>query len=466
MQCQRYKAIRMEFRASITFIRFSLVRPAHGKAIWNERRRWGSRMFASRPFSLPNSDIFLVDDYERTNPAIADGEDADATARNIAALCRETGLQLLLDVVLDRVAASGAMARSAPHWFYRNAGPDIVDPRQTQLSPDALPARFDQPERAQELTAWWTDRLVRLADAGVAGFRLLGIGDVPPPFLKAVMDGVRQERGSRLFAGWTPGVSWSLFPGLEQAGLDAVFGSTSWWDGRASWFIEEHNALRRIAPQIIGLAEAPFEERLAARSASTQPEALRATYVRSLRIAAATGQGLLVPMGFEFGTRRRMDQRRATADDFEHDRQNARFDLADEIRAANKLAARLSAETAGEMRSLSGPGAAVTTLLQVNTADVRTADRGIVVAINVERPQAEFASWYELFPALADRRSGRHGTFDDVIARLPRDPRDGLRRPLFPADPSDRHAPTARAATTALTRRPGRSRQPLRDRRR
>jgi starch synthase (maltosyl-transferring) len=336
------------------------------------------------PIFLPNSDIFLIDDYERTNPAIADGEDADATARAVAELCREAGLQLLLDVVLDRVAASGAMARSAPHWFYRNAGSDIVDPRQTQLSPDALPARFDQPERAQELTAWWTDRLVRLADAGVAGFRLLGIADVPPQFLKAVMNGVRQERGARLFAGWTPGVSWSLFPGLERAGLDAVFASTSWWDGRASWFIEEHNALRRIAPQIIGLAEAPFEERLAARSASTQPEALRASYVRSLRIAAATGQGLLVPMGFEFGTRRRMDQRRAAADDFEHDRANARFDLADEIRAANKLAARLSAEGAGEMRSLSGPGAAVMSLLQVNMADARTAERGIVVAINNE----------------------------------------------------------------------------------
>jgi starch synthase (maltosyl-transferring) len=74
------------------------------------------------------------------------------------------------------------MALSAPHWFYRNAGADIIDPRQVQLGPEALPARFDDSEREQQLTAWWTDRIVRLANAGAAGFRLLGLADVPARF--------------------------------------------------------------------------------------------------------------------------------------------------------------------------------------------------------------------------------------------------------------------------------------------
>jgi len=335
---------------------------------------------------IPGADIFLVDDYEKSNPDI-DAADADTTVRHIADQCRASGVELLLDLVLDRVAAEGAMARSAPHWFYRNAGSDVVDPRRAQLIPDALPARFAEPEREQELTAWWTDRIVRLADAGAAGFRLLGLADVPPRFIKALIDAVRQERGALLFAGWTPGIRWPLFPGLEQAGLDAVFASTPWWDGRAGWYIEEHNALRRAAPQIIGVAEAPFDERLAARLSSMETGALRTAYRRLLRIAAATGQGLLVPMGFEFGTRRRMDQRRATPDDFEEDRTNARFDLIEDIVAANSLAKQMSANTAGEMRSLSG-GAAVSTLLQISTADVRTADRGTLVIINNDaKPQ-------------------------------------------------------------------------------
>ena len=37
----------------------------------------------------------------------------------------------------------------------------------------------------------------------------------------------------------------------------------------------------------------------------------------------------------------------------------------------------------------------------------------------VDRPQARYASWYELFPRSQSPVPGRHGTFDDVIARLP-----------------------------------------------
>jgi starch synthase (maltosyl-transferring) len=39
--------------------------------------------------------------------------------------------------------------------------------------------------------------------------------------------------------------------------------------------------------------------------------------------------------------------------------------------------------------------------------------------VEIERKQALFASWYELFPRSQAREPGRHGTFDDVIARLP-----------------------------------------------
>ncbi|MGH8352378.1 MAG: alpha-1,4-glucan--maltose-1-phosphate maltosyltransferase [Pseudomonas sp.] len=39
--------------------------------------------------------------------------------------------------------------------------------------------------------------------------------------------------------------------------------------------------------------------------------------------------------------------------------------------------------------------------------------------LEVERPLAQFASWYELFPRSETNDAKRHGTFDDVIARLP-----------------------------------------------
>ncbi len=41
------------------------------------------------------------------------------------------------------------------------------------------------------------------------------------------------------------------------------------------------------------------------------------------------------------------------------------------------------------------------------------------LVVNVERQAASFASWYEIFPRSQSSEPGVHGTFDDVIARLP-----------------------------------------------
>jgi starch synthase (maltosyl-transferring) len=41
------------------------------------------------------------------------------------------------------------------------------------------------------------------------------------------------------------------------------------------------------------------------------------------------------------------------------------------------------------------------------------------IAIDSERRIAEFASWYELFPRSQSGDPHRHGTFDDVVQRLP-----------------------------------------------
>ena len=52
--------------------------------------------------------------------------------------------------------------------------------------------------------------------------------------------------------------------------------------------------------------------------------------------------------------------------------------------------------------------------------------------LDVERKRAEFASWYELFPRSQSGDAQRHGTFDDVIRRLPDIARMGFDVLYFP----------------------------------
>ncbi|MDB6062540.1 MAG: alpha,4-glucan--maltose-phosphate maltosyltransferase [Verrucomicrobiaceae bacterium] len=49
----------------------------------------------------------------------------------------------------------------------------------------------------------------------------------------------------------------------------------------------------------------------------------------------------------------------------------------------------------------------------------RFLQRTELLRVDVERTAAGFSSWYELFPRSQTRADGTHGTFDDVIARLP-----------------------------------------------
>src|SRR5262249_54965280 len=72
--------------------------------------------------------------------------------------------------------------------------------------------------------------------------------------------------------------------------------------------------------------------------------------------------------------------------------------------AQGKVAALLAPETAAALRS-------------ADERPFRT--ESATYFIDPDRPAARFASWYELFPRSQTDDPKRHGTFRDVIARLP-----------------------------------------------
>lgn len=341
------------------------------------------------PFQPHGSgNVFLADDFEKPNPLLGTSGSADGTVADIAAACRAFGLALLIDIVLDRVARGGAMARSAPRWFREDVGAaSTLDPRRTRHDADAADANFEDPAAGPELTTWWVDRLVRLAQAGAHGFRLLGLDHVPAAAMATILRSVRDENSRCRFLGWTPGIPRARLAALSDVGFDHVFASTPWWDGRATWFVEEYEALRRIAP-VIGVAEAPFGERLASRAGPFT--SLAQVYRRALRMAAATGNGLLMPMGFEFAARIVMDAATSAPEDLAEAAAASELDLSDDIKSANALVDQLAALNAiGETRQLTGPASAVTALLKVDASDARDAENGIVVLINTDDRQPQ-----------------------------------------------------------------------------
>jgi starch synthase (maltosyl-transferring) len=312
-------------------------------------------------------DIFLADDLDRADPRLGSDETADRLIARLAKMANGADLELLLDVVLDRVGAEGAAARNHPE-LYRPppALSAVVDPRAPVSDGHAAFARFDDGEARVILGRQWSARLRAWHNSGAAGFRLLGLDRVPAEFVADLVRDVPQGR----FLGWTPGLKWDRTTRLTGAGLAGVFASTPWWDARASWYVHEHGVLSHVAP-IVAPVEAPFGPRLAQRTEAASA-ARRLLYRQALQLAATTSDGLLVPMGFEAMASMAMDARFPIAIE-----QNDDAALRDDIVAANALIDQWSARGApSRLRTLTSPASRVTALELVG--------RETIVAINTD----------------------------------------------------------------------------------
>lgn len=323
--------------------------------------RMGLRAICTAPLSLPGrrGDLFLSADFDTADARLGPYERTGAAIAAAAELAGRGGLDLYIDVVLDRRAADGDL----PGTYGRPNDQGVLDPRRSSWESQAAFARFDDAATAGQLREEWSARLAGWRREGAAGFRLLGLEHVPADFLGGLIPAVRQQAGGCRFLAWTPGLDWARIEMLAGLGLDGVFASTPWWDGRASWYVEEHEILRRIAP-IVAPVEAPFGPRLAQKVDGT--ERRRHAYRRILQIAAATSDGLFVPMGFEAMVPLPFDSRFAGSVP-EIGREPV---LADDIARATKV------RGSGTMRNLTGPGSRVTAL--------ETGDDACLVLINID----------------------------------------------------------------------------------
>ena len=342
-------------------------------------REMGFDHIGSAPLFAPGEagDVFLTADPESLHPALEFSGSADEGISRICETCAGYGLRLVLDVVGDRMAADAALCRREPGWFAtQENGAESPDPRRARVPADTAELRFE----GNGLAAWWIDRLTRLARAGVGGFRCLHPDRVPGEVWRSAIGAVRAHWPQTLFIAWTPGIDRAAVRRLAGLGFDRTASSVAWWDVRASWLIEEAEVLHLVAPPIAS-PEPSFAERLAARL-DPQADIARA-YRRALRLAAGTANGMLVPMGFEYATRRAFHPARADPNEFETARQEAGLDLSDAIREANHLADAVAAVCPdGDMRALTGPGDAVSALLRADAADVRVARRAVMVLAN------------------------------------------------------------------------------------
>jgi starch synthase (maltosyl-transferring) len=328
-----------------------------------------------------HGDVFLTGDHNLAYAAFEKIANADAAVAQVARAARNEGLSLLIDIVVGQAASDAVLVHSHPHWFYNGYTSSLrIDPRSSPRQIHAARFRFDDPAASKEIVAWWIARLTRLANAGVEGFRCIEPHQVPPQIWRDIIDAVSQSSPQCRFLAWTPGVSWDDLRQLRGVGFAAAFSSLPWWDGRADWLFEEHDLLRGIGA-VIACPEAPFGPRLARRSPDVAD--LPLIYRRQSRLAAAIGNGIMIPMGFEFAASEDLNPR-LTANHPLIGVNGSNIDFSAEIREATFISDSLAPLGVGELRSLAEANGPVTMLLRRNGSEIPGALAPVVVVTNTD----------------------------------------------------------------------------------
>ena len=336
----------------------------------------------SAPLGTPgqSNNLFATADHDRVHPALDQSMSLAAFVKDFASECRTHGLDLLIDVVVGRVAADARIAQENPNWFHipSQAG-SRIDPRVSGVS-GGVDARFDDQSTANDIAEWWVERLLLMTRAGVTGFRCEAPHLVSPSAWRQIIDATKRAAPDCRFLAWTPGLDWTAIASLKGLGFDGAFSSEAWWDGRANWFVQEHELLRGFG-SIIGCAEIPYGPRLALRLQNVPDR--HAAYRHYLRRAAATSDGVMAPMGIESATT--VEMKRQTAGGVDQQSWISEDEIATHIREANALTAELAThELRGSMRILTDATQTVTALLRCDTEDVRSAREPAVVLINTD----------------------------------------------------------------------------------
>ncbi|HTI19050.1 MAG TPA: maltotransferase domain-containing protein [Trinickia sp.] len=328
----------------------------------------------------------LVADYCRLHPALKTDTDVDEALHRLADAARTRGLALLIEIVIDRAAADGALFHAHSHWFrLLEPGEALPDPRHARSNDNAVYANFDDPVASAQLGAWWSERLIALVQAGIAGFCFDSPHRVPVGIWREFCAAVRTRHPDARFLAATPGLSRSDLAQLAGVGFDSVFSSLRWWDFRADWLVDEHAALVRVGAPI-AFPDAPYGPRLAADFASANDAiVIERAYRRAMAAAVALGTGWLMPMGFEYGVAEPLSYRAGSAERYRSSCAAAQFDLSVDVAQANALQQRTPLlQSVGELRALSPAGADVAILLRGARPDLRNTREAALFIANAE----------------------------------------------------------------------------------
>lgn len=302
------------------------------------------------PFHYPgfSGSLYAVKDYYRIHDLMWDGEHSlEDLLKSFCWKAGQHGLSVIMDLVINHTSKDAVLATDHPEWYlYEPDGslrsPRAIDPadaRHVTVWGDLAEINYQDPAHHDGLIGYFGEMMAHFIDCGVRGFRCDAAYLVPPTVWSRLISFARSRRNDATFFAETLGCRLDQISLLRSAGFDYLFNSARWWDFRSPWLLDQYNSFRHIAPSI-AFPESHDTERVATeleRVGCTDPVLIERAYRVRYMFSAIFSSGIMIPVGFEYGFRTRLNVVHTRQEHWEW----PQFDLSDYITAVNRMRAHI-----------------------------------------------------------------------------------------------------------------------------
>ncbi len=291
------------------------------------------------PIQLPGSSgsIYSIKDYFSFNPLLIDSKSAETPQKQIEETIKtaeKLGLKMMVDLVINHCAADSDLIRSHPEWFLRDGKGRIAHPFASEDGKKVVwkdLAQFDHRNtRDKEGIFLFSLGVVKfLAELGFKGFRCDAAYQIPASLWERLIREAKKTYPDLIFFAETLGSTPDLTRKTAASGFDYIFNSSKWWDFNSQWLMQQYDLTRGIALSI-SFPESHDTARLS-EELNGNTDGLKQRYLFSALFSA----GVMMPVGFEFGFRKRLHVVKTRPEDWEE----TGIDLTSYITEVNKIKA-------------------------------------------------------------------------------------------------------------------------------
>ncbi len=303
----------------------------------------------------PSRSLYSISDYFSINPAFLDEKSkksANGQVKDMGEEARGLGLKMMTDLVVNHCSTGSELLKTHPEWFLWEAKGKVAHPFAFEDGRKVVwkdLAKFDffyygegegkgkknieKEKDTEALFGFFKSVVENLIDMGFEGFRCDAAYQVPNRFWERLIREIKAKHPQVLFLAETLGCPPDQTMKTASAGFDYIFNSSKWWDLKGHWLIEQYSLTREMAPSI-SFPESHDTVRLAEELGGSV-EGMKQRYLFSALFSA----GVMIPMGFEFGLRKRLNVVSTTPQDWPTSPWETGIDLREFIKEVNEIKA-------------------------------------------------------------------------------------------------------------------------------